>query len=166
VSDAVVGDDGATWYQIGDDEYVRSDGVRLPKSPPQVFSGRWIDVDLSEPAMIVAYEDDRAVYAALAIKGTTVMSTPLGLHHIVRRVEDETMDSATLGVPRNSPHGYYLKHVLYTQYFTNDGAAIHYNYWSSMWGYPGSHGCLGLNLDDSRWFWDWATVGTPVNIHN
>ena len=43
------------------------------------------------------------------------------------------MDSATVGIPRNSPRGYYLQNVLYTQYFTSSGASIHYNYWSSMW---------------------------------
>jgi len=36
-------------------------------------------------------------------------------------VENETMDSATLGVPRDAPGGYYLKDVLYTQYFTPQG---------------------------------------------
>jgi lipoprotein-anchoring transpeptidase ErfK/SrfK len=75
------------------------------------------------------------------------------------------MDSATIGIPRDSPRGYYLRDVLYTQYFTTDGAAIHYNYWSSHFGYAGTHGCLGVNLEDARWFWEWADVGTIVHIH-
>ena len=74
------------------------------------------------------------------------------------------MDSATLGIPRNAPGGYYLTDVLYTQYFTWDGASIHYNWWSGNFGYSGSHGCLGMNLEDSRWFWDWASTGTPLII--
>ena len=45
------------------------------------------------------------------------------------------------------------------------GHAIHYNYWSNNWGYAGSHGCLGMNYDDSLWFWNWATIGTPIVIH-
>ncbi len=130
-----------------------------------MFSGRWIDVDLAEPTLLTAYEDDRIVYTALALHGTILDQTPVGTYRIQRRVENETMDSSTLGVPRDAPGGYYLKDVLYTQYFTNDGAAIHYNYWSSNFGYSGTHGCLGVNLDDAKWFWDWASIGTVLSIH-
>jgi hypothetical protein len=165
VYEAVRGDDGELWYRVGEGEYIHSAGVRLPQPPPQVFAGRWIDVDLAEPTLMTAYEDDRVVYTALALRGTVVDSTPTGTHRILRRVENETMDSATIGIPRDSPRGYYLRDVLYTQYFTTDGAAIHYNYWSSHFGYAGTHGCLGVNLDDARWFWDWADLGTIVNIH-
>jgi hypothetical protein len=165
VGESVRGDDGAVWYRIGEDEYVHSDGIRLPKGPPLMYSGRWIDVDLSEPALMTAYEDDRIVYTALALHGTLADQTPSGLYRIQRRVENETMNSETIGIPRDSPRGYFLENVLYTQYFTGDGAAIHYNYWSSNFGYAGTHGCLGVNLEDALWFWQWATVGTPVHIH-
>lgn len=165
VEESVVGDDGETWYRVGEDEYVHASGVRLPKPPPRMFPGRWIDVDLTEPAMLAAYEDGKLVYATLTIKGTAVDPTPLGVHRIQRRVANEIMDSATVGIPRNSPRGYYLRNVLYTQYFTSGGASIHYNYWSSVFGYAGSHGCLGLSYDDSLWFWNWASLGTLLNIH-
>jgi hypothetical protein len=164
VYEAVLGDDGEIWYRIGEDEYVHHGGVRLPRPPAQTFPGRWIDADLREPALLTAYEGDQVVYTALAIKGTAVSPTPLGVHRIQRRVYNETMDSSTIGIPRNGPGGYYLRNVLYTQYFHSSGAAIHYNYWRGEFGYAGSHGCLGLNLEDSRWFWDWATIGTIVYI--
>ena len=64
-------------------------------------------------------------------------------------------------IPRDAPGGYYLTGVLWTQYFTADGASIHYNYWSSNWGYPGSHGCLGIAYNEAKFAWDWADVGTP-----
>ncbi|HLH25820.1 MAG TPA: L,D-transpeptidase family protein [Chloroflexota bacterium] len=165
VYDAVRGADGEVWYRIGDGEYVHSDGIRLPKGPPLMYSGRWIDVDLQEPTLITAYEDDRIVYTALALHGTIADSTPAGVYRIQRRVENETMSSETLGIPRDAPGGYYVENVLYTQYFTNDGAAIHYNYWSNHFGYAGTHGCLGVNYDDALWFWNWASLGTTVNIH-
>jgi lipoprotein-anchoring transpeptidase ErfK/SrfK len=75
------------------------------------------------------------------------------------------MDSATVGIPRNSPGGYYLTNVLYTQYFLAGGQSIHYNYWSSNFGYPGSHGCLGLSYADAAFMWSFAAIGTPVAIH-
>jgi hypothetical protein len=165
VHEAVTTEDGDTWYRVGDGEYIHAAEVRLPRPPPQHYSGRWIDADLQEPALLTAYEGDRAVYSTLTLFGKTATETAQGEHRIVRRVENETMDSATIGIPRDSPQGYYLKDVRYTQYFTDDGAAIHYNYWSSDFGHPGSHGCLGVALDDAKWLWDWANLGTVINIH-
>src|SRR5947209_1854115 len=129
------------------------------------FTGRWLDVDLSTPARVTAYEGDTPVNSFLTIKGAGPRPTPTGVFTILRRVANETMNSDTIGIPRFGPGGYYLTNVLFTQYFTGDGASLHYNYWSSNWGYPGSHGCLGLTYADSAWLWSWATVGTPVDIH-
>ncbi len=166
VKDAVMGADGVEWYTLADGGYVRASEVRLPRPLSEAVerTGRWIDADLSEPTMITAYEGDKIVYTALAIRGVNGAQTNVGSFEIQRRVDKETMDSETIGIPRDSPKGYLLKDVLYTQYFTNDGAALHYNYWLGTFGYPGSHGCLGLNLEDSKWFWDWAAVGTPVIV--
>jgi lipoprotein-anchoring transpeptidase ErfK/SrfK len=100
----------------------------------------------------------------MALKGTTKWETPTGFFTIIRRVANETMDSRTLNIPREGPGGYYLKDVLFTQYFAEDGASIHYNYWSSNFGYSGSHGCLGMNYEDSLWFWHFAEIGTPLII--
>jgi lipoprotein-anchoring transpeptidase ErfK/SrfK len=75
------------------------------------------------------------------------------------------MNSDTIGIPRFGPGGYYLTGVLFTQYFTSDGASIHYNYWSANWGYAASHGCLGLTYADSSFLWGWAGIGTPISIH-
>ncbi len=164
VREAVTAADGSEWYTVGDDEYVRAAEVRLPRPPLNVLPGRWIDADLSEPALVTAYDGNQVVYTAMAIKGFAATPTLRGTFQILRRVSDETMDSETIGIPRDSPGGYLLKHVLYTQYFTGDGASLHYNYWLGTFGYAGSHGCLGLNLEDSKWLWDWASVGTPVVI--
>jgi len=137
--------------------------VRKP-SPFPAHPGNLIVAELTEPCLVTAYENGKPVYSTLSLKGTTSWGTPTGFFTILRRVENETMSSETLGIPRDGPGGYYLKNVLYTQYFTPDGASIHYNYWSSNWGYSGSHGCLGMSYDDALWFWNWAEVGTPLVI--
>jgi hypothetical protein len=157
--------DEGSWYRTGQDQYVPSRAVRLPPPTDRTFPGRWIDATISEPVMVTAYENDRPIHAALAVKGRTAFETPTGVFRIWRRVANETMDSLTLGIPRESREGYFLKDVLFTQYFTGDGAALHYNYWRSDWGSAGSHGCLGMNYDDSLFFWEFADVGTPVYIH-
>lgn len=165
IVDSVEGNDGQTWYRTADGDYVPTAQVRLPRPPSRRFGGRWIDVDLTEPAMLVAYDGDQPVLTTLTIHGAGPRPTPLGVFTIARRVADETMNSDTIGIPRFGPGGYYLQHVLFTQYFTSDGASLHYNYWSSNWGYAASHGCLGLTYADSSFLWSWAGIGTPVSIH-
>jgi L,D-transpeptidase-like protein len=165
VVDSVEGDDGETWYRTAEGDYLPETSVRLPRTPLRMFPGRWIDVDLREPAMLVAYEGDAPVLTTLTIHGAGPRPTPVGVFRIIRRVANETMNSDTIGIPRFGPGGYYLTNVLFTQYFTGDGASLHYNYWSGNWGYAASHGCLGLTYADSSFLWSWASLGTPVSIH-
>jgi hypothetical protein len=160
----VNGEDGSEWYRTDNGDFVPADVVFVPDRAAD-FTGHWLDVDLNTPARVTAYEGDTAVDSFLTIKGAGPRPTPTGVFTILRRVANETMNSDTIGIPRFGPGGYYLTNVLFTQYFTNDGASLHYNYWSSAWGYPGSHGCLGLTYANSAWLWGWAHVGTPVSIH-
>lgn len=165
VQEALTDAEGALWYRIGDAEYIPARSVKLPRPAPRTFPGKWIDADLNEPTLVTAYFGDLILYSAFAVHGTQAWPTPTGTFRILRRVANETMDSQTIGIPRNAPGGYYLKDVLYTQYFTEDGSSIHYNYWKASWGYAGSHGCLGMNLEDSEWFWEWGELGVPVVVH-
>jgi lipoprotein-anchoring transpeptidase ErfK/SrfK len=88
--------------------------------------------------------------------------TPPGFYTILARVPNETMESGSIG----ADHFYKLEDVLFTQYFTNFGHAIHFAWWRTpeTIGRPGSHGCLNLLLDDSQFFWEWADIGTPVLV--
>jgi len=160
----VNGEDGGRWYRTSSGDFVPADLVFIPERTED-FTGRWLDVNLNTPSRVTAYEGDAEVSSFLAIRGAGNRPTPSGVFTILRRVANETMNSDTIGIPRFGPGGYYLTNVLFTQYFTGDGASFHYNYWSSAWGYPGSHGCLGLTYGDSAWLWEWAHVGTPVVIH-
>jgi hypothetical protein len=174
ISDSVRAEDGALWYRTADGDYVPAEAITfapppapvpVPTTPVRTFAGRWIDVRLTEPTTVTAYQGSTPVRSMFAIHGTGRWATPTGTFTILRRVANETMDSSTVGIPRNGPGGYYLRNVLFTQYFTSDGASLHYNYWSSNFGYAGSHGCLGLTYADSAFLWNWAGVGTPVSIH-
>jgi lipoprotein-anchoring transpeptidase ErfK/SrfK len=63
---------------------------------------------------------------------------------------------------------YVLDHVLYTQYFTDRGHALHYNYWRPDYYFGNirsSHGCVGMRLADAKFFWDYLTTGSRVTIH-
>jgi hypothetical protein len=183
VLDSVEGDDGEEWYRVNllnglSDTpialgYVHHSLVRLPRlrytpiNPDRGDQpGRHFEADLKEPALLTAFEDGAPVWSTLTLKGTVSNRTPTGVHRILWRVPNETMTSERVypPIPRDAPGGYYLKNVLFTQYFTSDGASIHYNYWSSNWGYAGSHGCLGVAYNEARFAWDWGDVGTPVYV--
>jgi hypothetical protein len=180
---SVVGDDGDEWYSVNGLDpktydpmalgYVHNSLVRLPRlhyTPTPAdhtdTPGRHFEADLHEPAMLTAFEDGGPVWSTLTLKGTSTHTTPLGAHKLLWRVANETMTSERVYPPiaRDAPGGYYLTGVLWTQYFTSDGASIHYNYWSSNWGYAGSHGCLGIGYNEAKFAWDWAEVGTPVYV--
>lgn len=155
VKDLVEGEDGTRWYRLQDGTFALEEQVRMPAQIAPPGAGKWIDVLLPAPTIVTAYENGTAVYSALAIHGTLDWETPTGTFRTISRVANERMRGP----------GYDVPNVLFTQYFTGAGHAIHLNYWSSNWGYAGSHGCLGMNYDDSLWFWNWAPLGTPVDIH-
>ena len=61
VKDLVEGDDGTLWYRLQDGTFALQDQVRTPAqvSPP---AGKWIDVILTGPTLVTAYEDGKAVF--------------------------------------------------------------------------------------------------------
>jgi lipoprotein-anchoring transpeptidase ErfK/SrfK len=131
------------------------------------FSGRWIDIDISNHTA-TAMEGGAAVFTAPVSAGRPGFDTPTGTFSILRRVFSETMDSSTIGIPNDGPGGYYLPGVMYTQYFTWAGHAIHGNYWAnpSVFGNANtSHGCVGMANANAAYFWDFAGIGTPVVVH-
>lgn len=132
----------------------------LPKNAPK--SGRWIDVQLTQQ-LITLYEDREPVRVVVTTTGMAGWETPPGEYAITWRKANETMSSGAIG----AEHFFKLEDVLYTQYFTDEGHAIHYAWWRTpeTIGRPGSHGCLNVLLDDAAFLWDWADVGTPVIIH-
>ena len=61
---------------------------------------------------------------------STVSDAPTGrIQHRAAGSERNYGLTLTVGIPHKSPFGYYVKNVLYTQYFTPDGASLHDNYW-------------------------------------
>ena len=172
VVDEVAGEevlaDNVVWFQISGGGFVYSGFATTGEGVSNATaSGRWIEIDRQQQ-VAKAFENGRLVHTALVSTGVPAFPTPVGTFSIQRRVLDETMDSRTIGIPLSSPLGYFLPHVLYTQYFT-DGVALHDNFWSpdaAFGSYPTSHGCVGMRSADALFFWNFATIGTPVIVHD
>lgn len=156
------------WAQLEDGNFVfarnvgRSAPVEAPPPPDEApWEGKWIDIHLTQQLMI-AYEGRTPVRVAVVTTGMPQWETPTGWFAINARVENETMTSGAIG----AEYHYKLENVLYTQYFSNRGHALHYAWWRTpeTIGRPGSHGCINMLMDDSLFFWNWATYGTTVFI--
>lgn len=123
---------------------------------------RWIEVDLTAQRLH-AVIGKKVVYTAVISSGKKGWETPTGTFYILYRVANETMTSESIGAEEY----YRLENVLYTQYFTNEGDALHYAWWKTpdSFGTPSSHGCVSQQLADAEFFWNFARVGTRVYIH-
>lgn len=155
------------WYVVGENQYISAAYIAplVLQTPPQTFSGHWVDVSLSQ-FYAVAYNGSTPVYVAIIAAGRDG-KTPTGVFQVQYQVRNEIMDSSTVGIPHGSPGWYYLENVQYTQYFLAGGYALHGNYWtpeSSFGGFT-SNGCVGLMNDDAAFFWNWMYPGDYISIH-
>jgi lipoprotein-anchoring transpeptidase ErfK/SrfK len=113
----------------------------------------WIDVNLSEQR-VYAYEGDVVVNSFIVSTGVAQTPTVTGEYRIWIKVRVQDM----------SGPGYYLRDVPYVMFFYED-YALHGTYWHNNFGTPMSRGCVNLRVDDAAWLFNWASVGTVVNVH-
>lgn len=122
--------------------------------PGDVESGeRWIDVDLTHQRLY-AYEGKNLVNQFIVSTGTWQTPTVTGQYRIYVKYVAADM----------SGPGYYLPSVPYVMYFYS-GYGIHGTFWHTNFGTPMSHGCVNMWPEEAGWLFDWASVGTLVNIH-
>ncbi|MDX2228587.1 MAG: L,D-transpeptidase [Leptolyngbyaceae cyanobacterium bins.349] len=114
---------------------------------------RWIEIDLSSQRLY-AWEGDRPVYAILVSTGKASTPTPTGTFAIQSRHRSARMQGDDYDVPD----------VPYTLYY-HRGYAIHGAYWHHRFGTPVSHGCTNVAVNHARWLYHWASVGTPIVVH-
>jgi lipoprotein-anchoring transpeptidase ErfK/SrfK len=128
-----------------------------PTPTPTVKSavgvGRWIDVDLSKQT-VTAYEDGTPVRTTLASTGLPQTPTPVGQFRVWIKLRTDDM----------SGPDYYIEDVPFVMYF-HGGYGLHGVTWHANFGHPMSHGCVNLPTEEAAWLFDWAEVGTLVNIH-
>jgi lipoprotein-anchoring transpeptidase ErfK/SrfK len=91
--------------------------------------------------------------------------TTSGIHVVLNKNPLQVMDSATVGIPRNSPDGYFEK-VPWSVRISNSGEFVHDAPWSvrSQGHVNVSHGCVNLSPTDSKWFFDWSRRGDIVIV--
>ncbi len=136
-------------------EYTAPTAVaNVPPSSGTSGGVHWFDVDLSDQRMY-AYEGDTLVRTFVVSTGTWQTPTVTGSFKVWIKLRS---------APMSGP-GYYLPDVPYIMYFHGD-YGIHGTYWHNNFGVPMSHGCVNLSIPDAEWAYNFAVVGTVVNVHN
>lgn len=93
--------------------------------------------------------------------------TPPGTYTVMDKGNPVIMDSATFGLPRNSRLGY-RETINYATRISTDGIYLH-QLDSTVWAQGNtntSHGCLNLNGDNAKWFYDFSGPGDVVEVRN
>ena len=130
------------------------DTILPPATPEQIDETRWIDVDLSEQTLR-AYENGTIVQTYLVSTGLPATPTPTGQFRIWIKFRTDDMAGAD----------YYIEDVPWVMYFYQ-GYGLHGVTWHANFGHPMSHGCVNQPNDLAEWLFNFAGVGTLVNIHD
>ena len=132
--------------------------VGTPDWSTKLYTRR-IDVDLSAQHL-TAYEGDTPVFTAPVATGKDGFNTPTGTFAIYSKYPMEDMAGSAGG------ETWYVPDIPWVQYIVG-GVAFHGTYWHDRWGsgFRLSHGCVNLNIDDAQWLYEWADIGTQVDIH-
>jgi lipoprotein-anchoring transpeptidase ErfK/SrfK len=123
---------------------------------------------------IYYYQNGQLVQHSLVTtgeRGTTSVGTDFGPMKVLSKDSPWTFTSPW---PSSSPYYYPPTPVSYATFFTDTGEAIHDAPWEadSDLG-PGSqyvaayesHGCVHVPLNIAQFTYDWANVGTPVDVY-
>jgi lipoprotein-anchoring transpeptidase ErfK/SrfK len=140
----------------------------------------WGDVDRTVTFKIgdshVSTVDTDAHTMTVTANGTVLKTMPIsagrdkyptmsGIHIALEKSYHVVMDSATVGIPVNSPDGY-KEDVYWNVAITNGGEYVHAAPWSvaSQGSRNVSHGCVNLSTSDATWFYNFSQQGDIIKI--
>lgn len=126
--------------------------------------GRYIEINLSRQRLWV-YQDKQVIYESPITSGATGAGHPTitGLFSIQAKQTNRNLNGYAIGYSYNVAVKYWMP------FSGNYG--MHDASWRSAFGgqdyyYGGSHGCVNMPLATAAFIYGWASVGTPVWVHN
>ena len=121
-------------------------------------------VDVTKHVMTVT-KDGKVLRVVKVSTGRDKYPTKGGVHLVLEKTKLKIMDSATVGIPRKSPDGYYEK-VPNSVRISYGGAFVHSADWSvrDQGVRNVSHGCVNISPADAAWFFDLVTRGDVVDV--
>lgn len=168
-------DNGQIWYRVnerygsyGDIFWVPAEALRpltaeeMSPISPDVENKR-VEVDVTYQTMSCFEGDTEVFFCRVSTGGKYTLegnpsdtwSTPVGPHHIWRKLVSIHMSGGTTG------GGWDLPGIGWTSLFSGNGVAIHSTFWHNNYGVPTSHGCVNARPEDAKWVWRWTLPVTP-----
>lgn len=127
-----------------------------------ITSDKLITIDLGKQ-MLYAWEGGKIAYQTKVSTGMYLTPTVKGSFKIRSKFAKQDMAGPS-PYKQYYPNGkYYIKDVPYVMYFYQ-GYAIHAATWHNNFGTRASHGCVNVPLAAAEWLFNWASVGTRVEV--
>jgi lipoprotein-anchoring transpeptidase ErfK/SrfK len=122
-------------------------------------------VDVNAHTMTVT-ENGAVVRVIKVSTGRDEFPTHGGIHVASEKANPKIMDSSTIGIPRNSPGGYY-ESVPWSVRISNSGEFVHAASWSTaaQGNRNVSHGCVNVSPADGEWFYGFTQIGDVVQVN-
>jgi LysM repeat protein len=132
-----------------------------PAPAPTTFGSKRIYIDISEQHLY-AYEGETLVFSFVASTGEPGRDTRPGSYSILTKIPNAYGSTWNIWMPNwlgiywvgNLQNGIHALPIL------SNGWRL----WDGYLGTPVSYGCVILGVDESQMLYDWAEVGTPVEI--
>ncbi|MDN3495860.1 L,D-transpeptidase family protein [Planococcus sp. APC 4015] len=159
---------GTVGRQLGDSSAIASDYAEQLSTGNGAFElpvtevpfttttlARNIVVDLSEQRTYL-YENGAVVASYASSTGLSGSPTHTGSFRINYKLATQDM-----GCFEGAP--YCTENVPWVAYFNGD-QGFHGAYWHNNFGRPMSHGCVNLPVNTAKFVYDWAPMGTQVQV--
>jgi lipoprotein-anchoring transpeptidase ErfK/SrfK len=129
-------------------------------TPPSYVGNKYILIDISEQHMYV-YEGDTLVYSFVSSTGMN-NATRAGSFSVLDKIPNAY--GATWDIWMPNWLGIYwagsMENGIHALPILPNGATL----WAGYLGVPISYGCIVLGTDEAQLLYDWADIGTPVEI--
>lgn len=136
--------------------------------------GKLIVVDLSSQSLS-AYENGKRVFGTVVMTGRDSLPTPTGTYSVFNKQHPTWFHSPW---PKGSPNWYPPTFINYALEWKAGGFYLHDANWHSVFGpgtnnwhndprfgwQSGSHGCIAMAYGAAQWLYNWAPIGTTVQI--
>ena len=146
--------------ELVDNAPVRVQNPQEPLPVPSTGGGKYILVDISEQHMYV-YEGDTLIYSFVASTGIN-NGTRVGTFAVQSKIPNAY--GATWNIWMPNWLGIYwsgsLENGIHALPILPNGATL----WEGYLGSPISYGCVVLGTYESQILYEWAEIGTPVQI--
>ncbi|HTK07673.1 MAG TPA: L,D-transpeptidase [Ktedonobacteraceae bacterium] len=137
--------------------------------------GKLIVVSLSRQ-WLYAYENGASVFNTAVMTGRDSLPTPTGTYSVFNKLHPTWFTSPW---PQGSANWYPPTYINYALEWKAGGFFLHDASWHSTFGpgtnnwhhdpqfgwQAGSHGCIAMSYSAAQWLYNWAPIGTTVQIN-